>query len=395
MNIRWKWIIALGVGFVVVLWIFGALENSAKKRRDAARRDSVSRPTSTPSRSNYQGVVGVGRSNVTASMDLTDKLNPAILPDLLRSILEEIAPTEKPETTAFQQLVVQTLSQRIMNDPDVGYQVDLNEDGNLDPVLVIPETVDGVAAVYSIRVPDPDKHPKDPDPAGQTTDWATIAEEGVELCALSATFNEQAKSITVDAAPNQYLYASSGTAAPTHYRQTYASSGHNWMQTYFAYRLFSDVLFGPRYGWYGPGWYGGWYGGYYRGLDRRVVVRRNVTRNVTKYRSANRSSSAMRTSTGKAATSSAASRRTAPPSFVRRQSSSASRVGGTSSTRTTTTRPSTSTRSSTSRTTTTRPSTSTRSSTYRTPTRSSSSRSSSTFRSSGSSYRGGGFSFGK
>ena len=48
MNIRWKWIIALGVGFVVILWIFGALENRANKRRDAARRDSVTRTTSSP-----------------------------------------------------------------------------------------------------------------------------------------------------------------------------------------------------------------------------------------------------------------------------------------------------------------------------------------------------------
>ena len=150
MNIRWKWILAACIGFVVILWIFSALENAGKKR--------------TVTRSPYQGVVGVGQSGVTAKIDLTDKLNPAILPDLLRSILEEIAPTEKPETTAFQQKVVQTLSQRIMEDPDVNYQVDLNEDGNVDPVLVVPEAVDGEAAVYSIRVPDPEKHPKDPRP---------------------------------------------------------------------------------------------------------------------------------------------------------------------------------------------------------------------------------------
>ncbi|MDE0022633.1 MAG: hypothetical protein OXT69_14785 [Candidatus Poribacteria bacterium] len=367
MNIRWKWILAACIGFVVILWIFSALENAGKKRT----------VTRSPSSSRYQGVVGVGSSGVTAKIDLTDNLNPAILPDLLRSILEEIAPTEKPETTAFQQKVVQTLSQRIMEDPDVNYQVDLNEDDNVDPVLVVPEAVDDEAAVYSIRVPDPEKHPKDPSPTDQTTDWSKIAEEGVELCAVSATFDEQAKSITVDAAPNQHLYTGSGSS--THYRETYPASRHSWMETYFAYRLFSDVLFGPRYGWYGPGWYGGWYGGYYGGVNRNVTVRRNITRTQTKYRTAGRQSSAMRTSKGNAASSSA-SRRTTPPSFVRRQSSSASRVGS-SSTRSTTTRPS---------------STSTRS-TYRpsTSSRSSSSRSSSTFRSSGSSYRGGGFSFGK
>ena len=386
MDIRWKWILACCIGFIVILWIFSALENMGTKRRQTASRSTSS--------SRYQGVVGVGSSGVTAKIDLTDKLNPAILPDLLRSILEEIAPTEKPETTAFQQKVVQTLSRRIMEDPDVNYQVDLNEDGNIDPALVVPEAVDEEAAVYSIRVPDPEKHSKDPDPTDAATDWAKIAEEGVELCAVSATFDEQAKSITVDAAPNQYLYA--GAGASTHYRETYPASRHSWMETYFAYRLFSDVLFGPRYGWYGPGWYGGWYGGYYGGMNRNVTVRRNITRTQTKYRSAGRQSTAMRTSKGNAASSSA-SRRTAPPSFVRRQSSAASRSGtSSSSTRSSTARPST-TRSSTARPSSTSTRSSSTRSTYRpsTSSRSSSSRSSSTFRSSGSSYRGGGFSFGK
>ena len=377
MNFSWKWILGICAGLLVMIWIMNALENRSSRRNVERQRQAAS-----SSRGDYSGVVGVGRSAVTSSIDLSGKLDPSILPDLFRAILEELAPTERPDTEAFQKKVVQTLSQRIMEDPDINYRVDLNEDGNMDPVLVVPEAVDGEAAVYSIRVPDPEKFPKDP--TASTTDWAKIAEEGVELCALSATFNEQEKSITVDAAPNGYLYGGGGSAAPTHYRETYASSGHNWMQTYFAYRLFSDVLFGPRYGWYGPGWYGGWYGGFYGGWHRPVVVR-NVTRTQTRYRKASNRSAPMTTRSGRQAVSSA-SRRTTPPSFVRRQASSASRQTGsrTSTPRTSTTSTRASTPSST-RTSTSRPSTS-------------SSRSSSTFRSStsrSSSYRGGGFSFGK
>jgi len=274
-------------------------------------------------------VIGVGKSQVTTKIDLTDKLNPAILPDVLKEILREITPNQKPKSDEFQQQVVQKLSQRIMDDPEVNYRVDLNEDGNLDPVLVVPESVNGEAAVYSVRVPDPQKYPKDP---ASNSDWGKIVEEGIELCALSVAFNETTKTMVVDAETNEYLYQES----PRHHRSEYVVHNHSWLETYFTYMVFRDILFGP-YMWYRPMWYGGWYGPWYGGWHAPVYTR-PVTRTVTRYRRSNSTSSGMRTASGRSVRSSRSTSRTRAPSFTRTRQSS---------TRTTSpTRRSTSTRSS-------------------------------------------------
>jgi len=264
-------------------------------------------------------VVGVAQQRVTSSMDLTDKLNPAILPDVLKEVLREVAPSKKPESKEFQQAVVKKFSQKIMDDPDINYRVDLNADENLDPVLVVPESMDGEAAVYSVRVPDPDKHKTDP-PA--TADWNKIAADGIELVAISVTFDEASKTMSVDAEPNEHLY----TGSQRHYRSNYSSSGHNWMQTYFTYMIFRDILFRP-YGWYGPGWYGGWYGGYYGGWHAPIHTRTVVVNNTRYARSTGRSTG-LRTASGRNVRSTKASSRRSAPSFVRRSSAAgASRTG--------------------------------------------------------------------
>ena len=53
-------------------------------------------------RNNQTYSVGVAQTNVNVKIDLTDKLNPAILPDVMREVLEELAPTEKPDSQKFQ-----------------------------------------------------------------------------------------------------------------------------------------------------------------------------------------------------------------------------------------------------------------------------------------------------
>lgn len=340
MSSSFKWIAAL-VGLLIVwMWISSAAQK--KTARAVARQ--------TPQ------VVGVARSSVTTTMDLSDKLNPAILPDVLKEVFKEVAPTGKPESEAFQQAVVKKFSQKIMDDPEINYRVDLNGDENMDPVLVVPESIEGEAAVYSVRVPDPEKHATDP-PAN--SDWNQVAEDGVELAALSVTFDEGTKTMSVDAEPNEYLYK----GGSRHYQSNYPVREHSWMQSYFTYMIFRDILFRP-YGWYGPRWYGGWYGGYYGGWHAPIYSRTTIVNNT--YRSSTGRATGARTSSGRSVRSTRASSRTKAPAFVSRSRSPAasrtsSRTGASSASR---------------------PSTS----------RSSASRSSSR---SGGSFRGGGFGGGK
>ncbi len=271
-------------------------------------------------------MVGVGRSSVTSALDLSNKLNPAILPDLVKEVLREMTPGEKPESTKFQQEFVRAFSQRIMDDPDVNYRVDLNEDQNLDPVLVVPESLEGEAAVYSIRVPDPDKHRRDP---SADADWHKIAQDGIELCAVSVTFNDAKRELVVDAEPNQHLYPSS----TGHYRSAYPAQQHSFLQTYMTYMIFRDMMFGP-YMWFGPRFYGGWYGSYYGGWHSPVYSR-PVSRPSTRYASSSRTTSPMTTSSGRTVRSTNASARTRPPSFVSRRTSTPTSTRRTTSTRST------------------------------------------------------------
>ena len=252
--------------------------------------------------------VGVGRSQVSAKIDLTDKLNPAILPGVLKEVFREIAPTKKPESKEFQQKVVQKLSQKIMDDPEVNYRVDLNEDGKIDPLLVVPESVEGKAAVYSLRVPDPGNHPTDPN---QNADWHKIAEGGIELVALSVTYDQNAQSMAINAESNKYVYE----GQTPHHGSTYHAQGHSWMASYFQYMILRDILFRP-YGWYGRGWYGGWYGGFYGGWHAPVGTRR-VTRSVTRY---NSSPASARPASNVARSSKARSRTAAPKSITQMKS---------------------------------------------------------------------------
>lgn len=221
--------------------------------------------------------VGVARTKVSTKIDLTNKLNPAILPDVMKEVLKEIAPQGKPESQKFQQKIVQILSQKIMDDPEVNYQVDLNEDGNLDPLLVVPESVQNKAAVYSLRVPDPGQYTTDPD---QNANWHQIAKDGIELVAISLTYDQNNSSMMINAESNQHVYE--GRAH--HHKSSYYASEHSWMQSYFRYMIIRDILFSP-YRWYGPTWYGGWYGGYY-GQWHAPVRTRTITRTTTRYKRA-------------------------------------------------------------------------------------------------------------
>jgi len=276
---------------------------------------AISMMTRCPKQSQNQEsyAVGVGRAQVDAKIDLTDQLNPAILPDVLRDVFASIEVKEKPDAKKFQQLVVQRFSQAVMDNPEVNYRVDMNEDGTIDPLMIVPESVEGEGAIYSLRVPDPGSYPSDPQ---GNADWDRIAnDESIELVEVGVTFDEINKQVAVSATPNGHVYENSGHDA--HYTQNYGYHHHSWIETYFQYRLFSMVLFGP-YGWgFGP-WYGGYYGGFYRPYSTMARAR---TVTPGKYSNAPRSNQAMKTASGKTMKGTrAASRRSMPASIKQMKS---------------------------------------------------------------------------
>ncbi|MFC1584969.1 hypothetical protein ACFL5V_05435 [Fibrobacterota bacterium] len=257
--------------------------------------------------------VGVGKTQVDTKIDLTDKLDPQILPDVLKDVFASIQVEEKPDTKKFQQMVVQKFSQAVMDDPEVNYRVDLNEDGTIDPLMVVPENVENEAAVYSLRVPDPSDYPKDP---GSSSDWDKIADkQSIELVEVGVTFDEASKQVAISSTPNQHVYEKGG--ANSHYTQQYPHQHHNWIQTYFQYRLFSMVLFGP-YGWgFGP-FYGGYYGGFYRPYP---VASRAQARAGSRYSNAPRSNQGLKTASGKSIKGTKAGSRSGMPKSIKQMKS--------------------------------------------------------------------------
>ena len=253
-------------------------------------------------------VVGVARSSVSAKIDLTDKLNPQILPDVLNQVFASITVSENPEKEAFQKEVVQKFSQAIMEDPEINYRVDLNEDGTIDPILVVPESVEGKAAVYSLRVADPGAYPKDP---GNDADWQEIAgKQSIELVEVAVTTEKSNKKVAISSTPNPHVYENQG--GNTHYTQSYHSRSFSWIEAYFAYSLFSSILFGP-YGWgMGP-----FYGGYYGGYQPYPTHYRSRPVNATRYGNAPRTGTALKTAGGTPVTGSRSQMRKGMPSSLK------------------------------------------------------------------------------
>ncbi|MBF0433370.1 MAG: hypothetical protein HQK83_18985 [Fibrobacteria bacterium] len=263
---------------------------------------------------NRSYAVGVGQSQVSAKIDLTDKLNPQILPDVLKGVLASIQINEKPDSKKFQQKVVQRFSTAIMNDAGINYAVDLNEDGVVDPLMIKPESVDKEGVVYSLRVPDPTNHPKDP---GSGADWDNIADnESIELVEVAVSFSEVDKELAISANPNHHVYENS--RENTHYTSHYSGHHHSWMETYFQYRLFSMVLFGP-YGWgFGP-FYGGYYGGYYRPYGSAARMSRGA--HSSRYAKSARTNTGLKTGSGKALRGSKSASRTSMPKSIKQMKS--------------------------------------------------------------------------
>ncbi len=241
------------------------------------------------SQSSDSQMVGVARSKLSLKLDLTDKLNPEILPDVLNQVFSKMDVSQKPEAEKFQKELIRKFSQAIMDDPEVNYRVDLNEDGVIDPVLVVPENIENQGAVYSIRVPDPSDYPKDPESGA---DWDKIAKkQSIELVEVSTTFDRETKALSISSTPNGQLYENS---QGSHYSNTYRSQSHGYLNGFMTGYIFSSILFRP-YGWGYGGFYGGYYGSYYR--PHPTSYRSRSVRS-SRYGKAPRSTSALKSSKG-------------------------------------------------------------------------------------------------
>ncbi len=239
---------------------------------------------------NYQ--VGVARSAVQTRIDLTNQLDPQILPTILEEVLSGISiqgKNGKIDSKEFQKTVVQNLSQAILSNSETNYRVDLNEDGIIDPLMILPESVDGEAVIYSLRVPDPEIFPKDPQ---GDVDWDKIAkDQSLEIIELVMTLTQSKEGVSIASKPNSNVYQN--TSNQTSYQQHYPSTSYNWIQTYFQYRLFSAVLFGS-YGWGFGGFYGGFYGSHYSPVRTASRPYR-----ASSYKKAPKSSSSLKSASGK------------------------------------------------------------------------------------------------
>ena len=100
--------------------------------------------------------VGVGRSQVSAKIDLTDKLNPAILPDVLKEVFKRNCAHEK---TRVQRISAKGCPEtEPENHGRLGGELSgRSQRGwkNRPAACSSPKSVEGKAAVYSLRVPDP------------------------------------------------------------------------------------------------------------------------------------------------------------------------------------------------------------------------------------------------
>lgn len=226
-RIHWFFVIALGVlGFV--LW-----------------RSAQLPPALRGGGYDYQ-VVGVseGLTERARALDLAKNLDVALLPEIGKQVVREAAQRGLKEQ-AFLVYLVRETSNRIREISTI----DLNADGQVDPILVKPEPVQGEQYVLlSVRVPEAKAYPLPA--ASDQAAWRNV--ETLEVATLTLALSPQALTVQAQANPQAY----GGQQGQPYVVQDRTP---NFLQMYFALRMV-DWLFAPRgYGFWGPGFgYGRW-----------------------------------------------------------------------------------------------------------------------------------------
>lgn len=217
------------------------------------------------------------------NVDLTEHLDPKLVPPLVAEAMKETASAGVKEAE-FIQAFVGKVSNKIQGISTI----DLNNDGIPDPILVIPQSLeDGTEHIQlSVRVPDPDEVKEMPS-SGDMETWRKIADKSSIEVMNVAAIKENSEKMVMQAAPNSQLY---------HY------SGH---PPYYHHHIgFSDILltsmmvhwmFTPSY--YSPFYSPFHFGGY--APQTTTVIRQNRTLANNKANSVTTSTSAAKTASGK------------------------------------------------------------------------------------------------
>lgn len=319
------------IAVLIVYWVF--FKDSTPKSPEL----SVSPSSSSAVESNSRPIVGV--SNVLneeaiqrLGVDLTENLNPQLVPALVAEAMKETAQSGVSES-AFTQAFVTTVSNKIK---DIS-TIDLDNNGFADPILVIPQNYSEAAEQLqlSIRVPDPVTVTSLPEPSDQGA-WSDIAENrSIEIMNVSA-IKEGAEQLAMQAAPNPEMYQNT--------QPYYRSPGMSFSDVLLT-SLMVNWLMGPRF--YGPGF------GYYGGANPRTVqtVQRTRVSSTSGLRSAQGTSTPLKTNSGRTVannnfktTSANSLRKIKTSQYQARNTQKAVRSGGFGSTsasqnRPTTTRP--------------------------------------------------------
>ncbi len=221
-------------------------------------------------------------------LDLTENLDPKLIPGLLTDAVRETA-QEKVGEQEFLPTLVQRISNKIR---DIS-TIDLNEDGVADPILVVPQKESSGAdhLVFSILVPDATQVPNLPAGSDQNA-WRDIAEnKSIELMTASVVRGSE-EQLTMQSTPNPQMYHSGGASYPPYYHHSPSLS--SIFLTSMAGSMMANWMFMPRYG---MGF------GYYNPSPVAVSsVRQTRSQSVSSYGKAKPSSSAARTAGGKSVT---------------------------------------------------------------------------------------------
>ncbi len=238
-------------------------------------------------------------SGVSASMetyegaDLSQDLDVSKLPAMISECYKEGLEAKKQKED-LQKYVVQRLAEKVKQISTV----DLNKDGNADPVFIIPEG-DDEQMTFSVRVPNPAEVTAYPELSDKEA-WQKIADEqSVEIASVTAVpragADQKISKIDIEAKPSSSFYNS----APN-YHSSFASD-------LLTYMIIRDLFFRPM--WWGPGSFAPMSP---MGVGQ-VANQRQST--VTKYSSSPSSYNSIKTDSGRVPTKSKSSEMASAKSF--------------------------------------------------------------------------------
>ena len=235
--LSWKGGVAAGLLLILLFFLFRGSNNQDQSK---ITYNSGNRPVGVSNSLNQQAVQRLG-------VDLTDNLDPKLVPTLVAEAVKEIANKNTSEAD-FVPALVNSISNKIQSISTI----DLNADGLTDPVMVIPTSAssDQEFLLFSIRVPDPAEVTELPSATDQAA-WRDIAEnKSIEIMTASAS-KDSSNNLTMQSTPNPQVYGTPSGASPYYH---YSPPG---LGSILLTSMMMSYLFSPPYMGYGGWGYGG------------------------------------------------------------------------------------------------------------------------------------------